>query len=118
MRSRVLFAANRRDLLLDFRAVTGEERPCRRSISGATIISRSPTRAPWSNRWPTACSESSAPTGQWQGDTLSFARSGVKGAIAVTASDVHVTAELGMLLSPLKGTIEDEIRRKLDEKFA
>jgi hypothetical protein len=29
-----------------------------------------------------------------------------------------VTAELGMLLSPLKGTIEDEIRRKLDEQFA
>jgi putative polyhydroxyalkanoate system protein len=56
-------------------------------------------------------------TGQWQGDTLSFARSGVKGAIAVSASDVHVTAELGILLSPLKGTIEDEIRRKLDEKF-
>jgi putative polyhydroxyalkanoate system protein len=41
----------------------------------------------------------------------------VKGAIAVTPSEVHVTAELGMLLSPLRGTIEDEIRRKLDEQF-
>lgn len=55
--------------------------------------------------------------GTWQGDTLTFARSGVKGAIAVSASDVHVTAELGMLLSPLRGTIEDEIRKKLDEHF-
>jgi putative polyhydroxyalkanoate system protein len=56
--------------------------------------------------------------GSWEGDTLTFQRSGVKGAIAVSPSDVHVTAELGMLLSPLKGTIEEEIRKKLDEQFA
>jgi len=56
--------------------------------------------------------------GSWDGDTLTFQRSGVKGAIAVSPSDVHVTAELGMLLSPLKGTIEEEIRKKLDEQFA
>jgi len=29
-----------------------------------------------------------------------------------------VSAELGMLLSPLKGMIEQEIRRKLDEHFS
>ncbi|SFW63413.1 MULTISPECIES: polyhydroxyalkanoic acid system family protein [Luteibacter] len=62
-------------------------------------------------------SEKFGTEGQWDGDTMSFARSGVKGAIEVTATDVHVTAELGMLLSPLRGTIEDEIRRKLDEQF-
>jgi putative polyhydroxyalkanoate system protein len=56
--------------------------------------------------------------GSWEGDTLTFQRSGVKGAIAVSPGDVHVTAELGMLLSPLKGTIEEEIRKKLDEQFA
>jgi putative polyhydroxyalkanoate system protein len=56
--------------------------------------------------------------GGWDGDILTFQRSGVKGAIAVSPSDVHVTAELGMLLSPLKGTIEEEIRKKLDEQFA
>ncbi|MDR6935066.1 MULTISPECIES: polyhydroxyalkanoic acid system family protein [unclassified Luteibacter] len=56
--------------------------------------------------------------GGWQGDTYLFARSGVKGAIAVSAADVHVTAELGMLLTPMKGMIENEIRQKLDEKFA
>nr|WP_063571771.1 polyhydroxyalkanoic acid system family protein [Luteibacter rhizovicinus] len=56
--------------------------------------------------------------GAWDGDTLTFQRSGVKGAIAVSPSDVHVTAELGMLLSPLKGAIEEDIRKKLDEQFA
>lgn len=63
-------------------------------------------------------SEKFGTEGGWEGDTLTFHRSGVKGAIAVSASDVHVTAELGMLLSPLKGTIEEEIRKKLDEQFA
>ncbi len=63
-------------------------------------------------------SEKFGTEGRWDGDTMSFARSGVKGAIAVSPSDVHVTAELGMLLSPLKGTIEEEIRKKLDEHFA
>lgn len=55
---------------------------------------------------------------RWEGDTLRFERSGVKGSIAVAATSVHVVAELGMLLSPMKGTIEQEIRRKLDEHFA
>jgi putative polyhydroxyalkanoate system protein len=63
-------------------------------------------------------SEKFGTEGRWDGDTMSFARSGVKGAIAVSPSDVHVTAELGMLLSPMKGMIEDEIRKKLDEHFA
>jgi putative polyhydroxyalkanoate system protein len=54
---------------------------------------------------------------QWQGDTLLFSRSGVKGAIAVTADAVHVTADLGLMLAPLKGMVEQEIRRKLDEYF-
>lgn len=56
--------------------------------------------------------------GQWQGDTLQFSRSGVKGSIAVGSDAIQVTAELGMMLTPLKGMIEQEIRRKLDEHFA
>lgn len=55
--------------------------------------------------------------GQWQGDTLRFSRSGVNGAIAVGTDEIHVSAELGMMLSPLKGLVEQEIRRKLDEHF-
>ena len=54
---------------------------------------------------------------QWEGDTLRFSRSGVSGAIAVAPQAVHVTAELGLRLSPLKGMVEQEIRRKLDEYF-
>ncbi|MGN2249893.1 polyhydroxyalkanoic acid system family protein [Frateuria sp. GZRe14] len=54
---------------------------------------------------------------QWEGDTLRFSRSGVSGAIAVAPQAVHVTAELGLMLSPLKGMVEQEIRRKLDEYF-
>lgn len=55
--------------------------------------------------------------GNWQGDTLHFARTGVQGQIALQANAVDVCAELGMLLAPLKGMVESEIRRKLDEHF-
>jgi putative polyhydroxyalkanoate system protein len=55
---------------------------------------------------------------QWQNDTLAFERPGISGKIAVGSDEIHVSARLGMLLSPLKGMIEQEIRRKLDEHFA
>lgn len=54
----------------------------------------------------------------WDGDTLAFSRSGVKGTIAVAPDAILVQAELGMMLSPMKGMIEQEIGRKLDEYFA
>jgi len=63
-------------------------------------------------------SEKFGTKGGWEGDAYTFSGSGVKGAIAVSGSDVHVTAELGMLLSAMKGVIEGEIRKKLDEHFA
>ena len=53
----------------------------------------------------------------WDGDVLNFARSGVDGRIALQPKQLHVTASLGFLLSALKGPIEAEIRRVLDEKF-
>ncbi len=53
----------------------------------------------------------------WEGDTLKFTRSGVDGQIALAPKKLHVTAQLGFLLSALKGPIEAEIRRVLDEKF-
>jgi len=56
--------------------------------------------------------------GEWQGDTLRFARPGVSGTIAVGADQVQVDAELGLLLSPLKSVVETEIRRKLAECLA
>jgi putative polyhydroxyalkanoate system protein len=53
-----------------------------------------------------------------EGDTLHFTRSGVDGHIALQPDSLHVTAQLGFLLSAMKGSIEQEIRRVLDEKFA
>jgi putative polyhydroxyalkanoate system protein len=56
--------------------------------------------------------------GKWQGDSLEFSRSGANGTITVGENSIQVVVELGMMLSPLRGMIEQEIRRKLDEHFA
>lgn len=53
----------------------------------------------------------------WDGDTLGFTRAGVEGRIALEPKQLHVTAQLGFLLSALKGPIEAEIRRVLAERF-
>jgi putative polyhydroxyalkanoate system protein len=53
----------------------------------------------------------------WDGDTLNFNRSGVDGHIHVGDKQIRVTAQLGFLLSALKGTVEQEIRRVLAERF-
>ena len=55
---------------------------------------------------------------RWEGDVLHFSRSGVDGHIALSAKELHVTAQLGFLLSAMKGPIETEIRRVLAERFA
>lgn len=57
-------------------------------------------------------------TYDWAGNTLNFNRSGVDGHIQVDPGELHVTAKLGFLLSTMKGPIEAEIRRVLDERFA
>lgn len=53
----------------------------------------------------------------WEGDTLRFKRSGVDGAIDMLPGSLRVTAKLGFLLAAMRGPIESEIRRVLDEKF-
>jgi putative polyhydroxyalkanoate system protein len=53
----------------------------------------------------------------WQGDTLVFRRSGVDGQIAVQPKSIRVTVELGFLLMAIRGTVEREIGRYLDEEF-
>jgi putative polyhydroxyalkanoate system protein len=53
----------------------------------------------------------------WDGDTLTFARSGVDGHIALGAKDLHVQAKLGFLTAMFKDPIESEIRRVLQDKF-
>jgi len=54
----------------------------------------------------------------WAGNTLSFSRPGVSGSIRVTATEVHVSAELGFLLGMLRPAIESEIEQQLDEQFS
>jgi len=53
----------------------------------------------------------------WEGDTLHFERSGVNGHIALAKGTVTVTVVLGFLLFAIRGPIESEIGRKLDEEF-
>ncbi|WP_330970720.1 polyhydroxyalkanoic acid system family protein, partial [Lysobacter sp. A3-1-A15] len=48
---------------------------------------------------------------------LNFSRSGVDGRIALLPHQLHVSAQLGFLFGAMKGTIESEIRRVLDERF-
>ncbi|WP_200235658.1 polyhydroxyalkanoic acid system family protein [Thiohalocapsa halophila] len=54
----------------------------------------------------------------WDGDTLSFARSGISGHITVTEDALDLTIRLGLLLSALKGQIEEQIASKVDETLA
>jgi len=54
---------------------------------------------------------------RWEGDNLHFARPGVDGVIELLPGAVRVKAELGFLLSAMKGTVESEIRRVLSEKL-
>lgn len=54
----------------------------------------------------------------WEGDTLTFTRSGVDGRIEVGEDRVRVLATLGMMFSMLSGQIEKEIERKLDKALA
>ena len=53
----------------------------------------------------------------WEGNTLNFSRSGVDGHIKVSTEKVHVIADLGFLLLALKGPVERETHRYLDEEF-
>lgn len=55
---------------------------------------------------------------RWEGDTLHFVRSGVDGRIQLLPRQLHVTAQLGFLLAAMKGPIETEIKRYLDERFS
>lgn len=57
-------------------------------------------------------------TGQWQGDTMHFSRPGVSGTIAVQTDVIVVNVQLGLMLSPLKGMVEQEIQRRLDQHFS
>jgi len=54
-------------------------------------------------------------TYRWDGDDLRFERSGAKGRIHVTDTTVRLEIDLGLVLRPLKGKIEEKAHQYLDE---
>jgi putative polyhydroxyalkanoate system protein len=52
---------------------------------------------------------------RWEGEILIFRRSGIHGQKIVNDADVHIQCKLGLLLRPLRGRLEGEIHRFLDE---
>lgn len=54
---------------------------------------------------------------RWQGDTLTFDRSGAKGSIDVTDKDVTVDVDLGLMLTPFKGEIERQIQQQVKQSL-
>lgn len=54
---------------------------------------------------------------RWDGNTLHFSRSGVDGSIAVSAKQIHVAVNLSFMLMMIKGSVEKEIHRYMDDEF-
>ena len=53
---------------------------------------------------------------QWQSkNCLDFQRSGAKGTIEIHKHELELNAELGMLMSAFKDTIEEEINKFIDQ---
>ena len=52
---------------------------------------------------------------RWDGDHVRFERPGVNGSMLVGASDIRLDVKLGLLLTPLKSSIEREIHTQLDK---
>ncbi|QQR88962.1 MAG: polyhydroxyalkanoic acid system family protein [Myxococcales bacterium] len=52
---------------------------------------------------------------QWDGDVLKFERSGAKGSIAISDTDVHVKVELGLMLKAFKGQVEGQVTKYLEK---
>ncbi|HXY05658.1 MAG TPA: polyhydroxyalkanoic acid system family protein [Burkholderiaceae bacterium] len=54
-------------------------------------------------------------TSEWRGDTLHFHRSGVRGWIEVSPSQIALEIHLGFFLKGLRSAIEQSVGRRLDE---
>jgi putative polyhydroxyalkanoate system protein len=55
---------------------------------------------------------------RWEGDVLSFSRSGVDGQVRVSDSEVVLDAKLGFMLSAFRGAIESHINDGFDRYFS
>ncbi len=54
---------------------------------------------------------------EWEDDVLHFSRSGVDGHIELGKGVVKINVKLGFLLMAIRGAVENEIQRVLDEEF-
>ena len=52
---------------------------------------------------------------EWQDDTLTFKRTGASGQISVDDNQIDVQIELGLVLRPLSGKVEQAINDYLDQ---
>ena len=50
----------------------------------------------------------------WAGEVMNFTRSGVNGALTITAKELHIDIKLGFLAGAFKGTIADAVEKNLD----
>lgn len=50
----------------------------------------------------------------WSGEVMNFTRSGVNGALTITARELHIDIKLGFLAGAFKGTIADAVEKNLD----
>ncbi|SDT01918.1 putative polyhydroxyalkanoic acid system protein [Halopseudomonas xinjiangensis] len=54
----------------------------------------------------------------WEGDELTFKRSGADGVIRVSDQLVEVTVKLGLMFTPMAGMVKGEIEKALDKYLA
>jgi putative polyhydroxyalkanoate system protein len=54
----------------------------------------------------------------WDGDTMHFSRSGVRGEIAITGDSLDLTIWPSLLLTPIRGQIEQRLVAKIDRHLA
>ncbi|MFN0302706.1 MAG: polyhydroxyalkanoic acid system family protein [Burkholderiales bacterium] len=54
----------------------------------------------------------------WEGNQLRFARPGIAGALTVLNGEIHLVADLGLLLSFMKPRIEGHINEELERIFS
>ena len=54
---------------------------------------------------------------KWEKNNLVFKRSGASGIVRIGEQQVEVEVKLGLMLSPLKGSIEKSITEYLDKKL-
>lgn len=55
---------------------------------------------------------------EWDGDQLTFKRSGADGTIHVAEDNVRVVVKLGMMFTPMSGMVKNEIEKALDKYLA